>query len=174
MALRNIRILGDDVLTKKCKEVKIMTPRVSTLIKDMFDTMYEANGVGLAASQVGILKRIVVVDTTGEDPFVMINPVIEETSGEQIGSEGCLSVPGKIGIVKRPDYVKVSCLDENMKPVELEGTEFLARAMLHEIDHLDGHMYVDKVEGKLMTTEEFEEMNANAETAARAAEEEEK
>lgn len=173
MALRNIRVLGDDVLTKECKEVKLMTPRISLLIKDMFDTMYDANGVGLAASQVGILKRIVVVDTTGEDPIVMINPVILETSGEQIGSEGCLSVPGKVGIVKRPNYVKVQCLDENMKPQELEGTEFLARAMLHEIDHLDGHMYVDKLEGKLMTTEEFEELNENAEAAAKAAKEEE-
>ena len=150
-----------------------MTPRISLLIKDMFDTMYDANGVGLAASQVGILKRIVVVDTTGEDPIVMINPVILETSGEQIGSEGCLSVPDKVGIVKRPNYVKVKCLDENMKPQELEGTEFLARAMLHEIDHLDGHMYVDKLEGKLMTTEEFEELNENAEAAAKAAKEEE-
>lgn len=173
MALRNIRVLGDDVLTKECKEVKLMTPRISLLIKDMFDTMYDANGVGLAASQVGILKRIVVVDTTGEDPIVMINPVILETSGEQIGSEGCLSVPGKVGIVKRPNYVKVKCLDENMKPQELEGTEFLARAMLHEIDHLDGHMYVDKLEGKLMTTEEFEELNENAEATAKAAKEEE-
>ena len=173
MALRNIRVLGDDVLTKECKEVKLMTPRISLLIKDMFDTMYDANGVGLAASQVGILKRIVVVDTTGEDPIVMINPVILETSGEQIGSEGCLSVPDKVGIVKRPNYVKVKCLDENMKPQELEGTEFLARAMLHEIDHLDGHMYVDKLEGKLMTTEEFEELNENAEAAAKAAKEEE-
>lgn len=173
MALRNIRVLGDDVLTKECKEVKLMTPRISLLIKDMFDTMYDANGVGLAASQVGILKRIVVVDTTGEDPIVMINPVILETSGEQIGSEGCLSVPDKVGIVKRPNYVKVKCLDENMKPQELEGTEFLARAMLHEIDHLDGHMYVDKLEGKLMTTEEFEELNENAEATAKAAKEEE-
>ena len=159
MALRNIRVLGDEVLTKQCKEVKMMTPRISILIRDMFDTMYEANGVGLAASQVGILKRIVVIDTTGEDPFVMINPVILETSGEQTGSEGCLSVPGKVGIVTRPNYVKVKCLDENMNPVELEGTEFLARAMMHEIDHLDGHVYVDKIEGKLMTLEEFERMS---------------
>ena len=173
MALRNIRELGDDVLTKECKEVKLMTPRITMLIKDMFDTMYEANGVGLAASQVGILKRIVVIDTTGEDPFVMINPVVIETSGEQIGSEGCLSVPGKVGIVKRPNYVKVQCLDEHMEPQELEGTEFVARAMLHEIDHLEGRMNVDLVEGKLMTTEEFEELNANAAAAAQAADEEE-
>ncbi len=164
MALRNIRVLGDETLTKQCKEVKLMTPRLSVLIKDMFDTMYEANGVGLAASQVGILKRIVVIDTTGVDPIVMINPVVVETSGEQIGSEGCLSVPGKVGIVKRPNYVRVKCLDENMEPVELEGTEFLARAMMHEIDHLDGHMYVDKVEGDLMSMEDFEKMNEENES----------
>jgi peptide deformylase len=162
MALRNIRVLGDDVLTKQCKEVKAMTPRLSELISDMFDTMYDANGVGLAASQVGILKRIVVIDTTGEDPIVMINPVVLETSGEQTGSEGCLSVPGKVGIVTRPNYVRVKCLNEKMEPVELEGTEFLARAMMHEIDHLDGHMYVDKVEGELMSMEDFEKLNDGA------------
>ena len=116
----------------------------------MFDTMYDALGVGLAAPQVGILKRIVVVDVTGEDPILLINPVILETSGEQTGHEGCLSVPGKSGMVTRPNYVKVKAYDEDMKPFIIEGTELLARAFCHEIDHLDGHLYVEKVEGDLM------------------------
>jgi len=152
MAIRNIREMGDEVLTKKCKEVKEMTPRLQELIDDMFDTMYEAYGVGLAAPQVGILKRIVVIDTTGEDPFVLINPRIVETSGEQTGSEGCLSVPGKSGIVTRPNYVKAVALNEDMEPIEVEGTELLARAICHELEHLDGHLYVEKVEGELFNT----------------------
>lgn len=160
MAIRNIREMGDPVLNKTCKEVKEVTDRVRELIDDMFDTMYEAEGVGLAAPQVGILKRIVVVDVTGEDPIVLINPVILETSGEQAGNEGCLSVPGKTGVVTRPNYVKVKAYDENMEPFEIEGTELLARAFCHEIDHLDGHLYVEKVEGELMSTvideEDFE------------------
>ena len=126
-----------------------MTDRTRYLIEDMLDTMYEAGGVGLAAPQVGILKRIVVIDVTGEDPYILINPKILETGGEQTGSEGCLSVPGKAGIVTRPNYVKVTALDAEMKPYELEGTELLARAICHELDHLDGHLYVEKVEGDL-------------------------
>lgn len=157
MALRNIREIGDSVLNKNCKEVKEMTPRIKQLIADMFETMYEENGVGLAAPQVGILKRIVVIDVTGEDPYVLINPRIVETSGEQTGQEGCLSVPGKCGIVTRPNYVKAVALDENMQPYELEGTELLARAICHELDHLDGKLYVDKVEGDLMETAYDEE-----------------
>ncbi len=159
MAIRNIREYGDEVLTKVCKEVKEMTPRTRELIEDMLETMYEANGVGLAAPQVGILKRIVVIDTTGEDPYVLINPRIVECSGEQTGSEGCLSLPGKAGTVTRPSYVKAVALDADMKPFELEGTELLARAICHELDHLDGHMYVEKVEGELydMTYDEEEE-----------------
>lgn len=149
MAIRNIREIGEEVLTKVCKEVKEMTPRTRELIEDMLDTMYEANGVGLAAPQVGILKRIVVIDVTGEDPYVLINPRIVEMSGEQTGSEGCLSVPGKSGTVTRPNYVKAVALDADMKPFELEGTELLARAICHELDHLDGHLYVEKVEGEL-------------------------
>ena len=132
MAIRTIREIGDDVLTKVSKEVKEMTPRTRTLIEDMLDTMYEANGVGLAAPQVGILKRIVVIDVTGDEPHVLINPRIVETSGEQSGYEGCLSVPGKTGMVTRPNYVKVVAMDENMQPFELEGTELLARAICHE------------------------------------------
>ena len=149
MALRNIREMGDDILTKRCKPVKEINERTLDLIDDMFETMYEANGVGLAAPQVGILKRIVVIDTTGEDPILLINPVIVETSGEQTGHEGCLSVPGKSGVVTRPNYVKVLAYDENMEQFEIEGTELLARALCHEIDHLEGHLYVEKVEGPL-------------------------
>ena len=149
MALRNIREMGDPVLNKVCKEVKEITPRTRELIQDMIETMYDANGVGLAAPQVGILKRIVVIDCTGEDLLVMINPKIIETSGEQTGGEGCLSVPGKSGNVTRPNYVKAIAYDENMEVFEVEGTELLARAICHELDHLDGHLYVEKVEGGL-------------------------
>ena len=148
MALRTIRVQGDPVLEKVCKPVTEITPRISELIEDMLDTMYDANGVGLAAPQVGILKRIVVIDI-GEGPIVMINPVIVETSGEQTGDEGCLSVPGKAGQVTRPNYVKAQAFDENMQPYEIEGTELLARAICHETDHLEGHLYVEKVEGQL-------------------------
>lgn len=159
MAIRNIREIGDDVLTKKCREVTEVTQRTKELIEDMLETMYEANGVGLAAPQVGVLRRIVVIDTTGEDPHILINPRIVESSGEQTGQEGCLSVPGKQGEVTRPNYVKVAALDVNMKPFELEGTELLARAICHELDHLDGHLYVEKVIGELhdVTYEEDEE-----------------
>ena len=157
MAIRNIREIGDEVLNKTCKEVKEMTPRIKELIEDMLDTMYEANGVGLAAPQVGILKRIVVIDVTGEDPIVMINPKIIESDGEQTGYEGCLSVPGKNGIVTRPNYVKAVALNENMEEYEIEGTELLARAICHELDHLDGHLYVEKVEGKLLDNSELED-----------------
>ncbi len=156
MALRNIRERGEAVLTKICKEVKEMTPRTAELIEDLFDTMYEANGVGLAAPQVGILKRIFVVDVTGEDPYVFINPKILETSGAQTGQEGCLSVPGKTGQVTRPNYVKVGAYNEKMEYFELEGEELLARAICHENDHLDGHLYVEKVEGRLMNVDELE------------------
>ena len=149
MAIRNIREIGEEVLTKKAREVTEMTPRIRVLIGDMLETMYEANGVGLAAPQVGVLKRIVVIDVTGEDPHILINPRIVETSGEQTGQEGCLSVPGKSGQVTRPNYVKAVALDVNMKETELEGTELLARAICHEVDHLDGHLYVEKVEGPL-------------------------
>lgn len=150
MAIRNIREIGDEILTKKCREVKEMTPRIRELIEDMLDTMYAANGVGLAAPQVGILKRIVVIDTTGEDPYILINPRIVAVDGEQTGMEGCLSVPGKSGQVTRPNYVKAVALDVNMQEFELEGTELLARAICHELDHLDGHLYVEKVEGDLV------------------------
>lgn len=149
MALRTIRIAGDPVLTKKCREVKEMTPRIAELIEDMFETMYEGNGVGLAAPQVGVLKRIAVIDVTGEDPITLINPVIVATDGEQTGDEGCLSLPGKAGQVTRPMHVVVEALNADMQKVTVEGEELLARALCHEIDHLDGHMYMEKVEGSL-------------------------
>ncbi|WP_026489587.1 peptide deformylase [Butyrivibrio sp. XBB1001] len=155
MALRTIREYGDDVLAKNCKEVKEITPRIRELVADMFETMYEANGVGLAAPQVGILKRIFVIDCTGEDPMVFINPEILETSGEQTGYEGCLSVPGKSGIVTRPNYVKAKAMDLDGNEFVVEGEELMARAILHENDHLNGHMYVEKVEGDLVDNEEL-------------------
>ena len=144
MAIRNIREMGDPVLNKVCKEVKEVTDRTRELIDDMFDTMYDAGGVGLAASQVGILKRIIVIDVTGEDPVMLINPVILETSGEQSGNEACLSVPGKTGMVTRPNYVKIKAYDMDLKPFEMEGTELLARAICHELEHLDGMIFLDK------------------------------
>lgn len=152
MAIRTIRIVGDKVLTKVCRPVEEMTPRIQQLIDDMVDTMYDACGVGLAAPQVGVLKRIVVIDTDGT-LHILINPEIIETSGEQTGGEGCLSLPGKSGMVTRPNYVKVRALDREMKLFELEGTELLARAICHECDHLDGHMYTEKVEGELWDNE---------------------
>ena len=148
MAIRKIREIGDEVLTKVCKEVTKMTPRTTELIDDMFETMYDAMGVGLAANQVGMLKRIVVIDC-GDDPHVLINPVIIASDGEQTGDEGCLSLPGKAGQVTRPNHVVVRALNPDMEQIEVEGEALLARALCHEIDHLDGHMYTEKVEGQL-------------------------
>ena len=158
MAVRTIRVIGDEILYKECKPVKEMTQRVEELIEDMFETMYEANGVGLAAPQVGVLKQIVVMDVDDGNQYVLINPEIIEQSGSQTGQEGCLSVPGKAGIVTRPQKVKVKALDENMEQFELEGEELLARCICHECAHLHGQLYVDLVEGELMdTTAEPEE-----------------
>ncbi len=161
MAIRNIRVIGDSILEKKSKPIDKVTPRTETLIKDMLDTMYDAYGVGLAAPQVGILKRIVVIDVSpeGDDPLILINPEVVETSGEQVGFEGCLSVPGKTGTVKRPNYVKVKAFDENMEEIIVEGEELLARALVHEIDHLNGELYVDKVIGELQFVEEDTEIS---------------
>lgn len=152
MAIRNIRREGDEVLYKISKPVKEMNDKTLTLIEDMLDTMYEACGVGLAAPQVGILKRIVVIDVSenGDDPIIMINPVILESNGEQTGNEGCLSVPGKAGVVTRANYVRVKAQDENMEWYEFEATELLARAVQHELDHLDGILYTSKVQGDLI------------------------
>lgn len=156
MAIRKIRTMGDRILAKKCRPVDAMTPKIKTLIEDMLDTMYDAYGVGLAAPQVGILKRIVVIDV-GERPWVLINPEIVETSGEQTGDEGCLSLPGKSGIVTRPNVVTVKALNENMEPFTLTGEGLLARAICHECDHLEGIMYVEHVEGELRDTQYEEE-----------------
>ena len=157
MALRTIREYGADVLARPCKEIKEVTPRIRELVEDMLETMYDANGVGLAAPQVGILKRLVVIDVSPEadDPIIMINPVILETDGEQTGYEGCLSLPGKSGIVTRPNYVKAKAFDLDMNEYIIEGEELLARAICHELDHLDGHMYVEKVEGELVNNEDL-------------------
>lgn len=156
MALRVIRVMGDEILTKPCREVKEMTPKYCQLVDDMLETMYDANGVGLAAPQVGILRRIAVVDI-GEGPIVLVNPVILEESGEQTGDEGCLSLPGKAAEVTRPNYVRVRTYDENMEEYEIEGEELLARALCHEIEHLDGHMYVEKANGPIHDVEYDEE-----------------
>lgn len=148
MAIRKLRYEGDPVLNKPTKEVKEITPRIKELIEDMLETMYENNGVGLAAPQVGVLRKIAVIDV-GEGPYVFINPKIVKTEGEQTGDEGCLSVPGKCGTVTRPNYVKTVAFDKDMKEFEVEGTELFARAMCHEFDHLDGHLYTEKVVGEL-------------------------
>ena len=162
MSLRTVRIMGDPILNKISKEVKEMTPRIETLIKDMVDTMYDQNGVGLAAVQVGVLKRIVVIDCGMEEPelHIMINPVVTATDGEQTGSEGCLSVPGKFGNVTRPMTATVEFLDENMQPQTLTGEGLLARAIVHECDHLEGKLFVDLVEGDLVDVSEMEEEEA--------------
>ncbi|MDF2800107.1 MAG: peptide deformylase [Anaerocolumna sp.] len=159
MAIRNIRVIGDSILTKRAKEVTEMTPKLKVLIQDMLDTMYDASGVGLAAPQIGILKRIVVIDVSPEsdNPIILINPEIIEIDGEQTGEEGCLSVPGKSGVVTRPNYAKVKALNENMEEFIVEGSELLARAFCHEIDHLNGELYVDKVIGELHSNGEDEE-----------------
>ena len=149
MAIRQVREIGDEILTKQCKDVPKMTIRTKILIGDMLETMYEYRGVGLAAPQVGVLKRIVVIDV-GEGPIVLINPEILETSGEQTGEEGCLSVPGKWGYVTRPERVKVRAYNQNMELFEMEGEGLLARAICHEVAHLEGQMYVELVEGELV------------------------
>lgn len=148
MAIRQIRIAGDPILNKVCKEVKEVTPMIKTLIEDMLDTMYEANGVGLAAPQVGILRRIAVIDI-GEGPIILINPEIIKQEGEQTGDEACLSLPGKSGEVTRPNHVAVRAFDADMKEYEIEADELLARAFCHEIEHLDGHMYMERVIGEI-------------------------
>ena len=159
MALRKIRTQGDNVLNKPCKPVTEMNRRTEDLIDDMLDTMYDADGVGLAAPQVGILKRLFVIDVTpeGDSPIVFINPEILSVEGEQTGLEGCLSVPGKSGVVTRPNKVRCRYQDRNMEWQEIEGEGLLARAILHENDHLDGHLYVELVSGKLYDNSELTE-----------------
>ncbi len=153
MAIRNIRLDGDDVLRKECKPIEKMTGRLQMLIDDMYETMYEANGVGLAAPQVGILKRLVVIDIGEGDPLTLINPVIVQADGEQEGEEGCLSLPGLQGTVVRPNHVICKALDENMEEITVEGEGLLARAICHELDHLDGILYKDKTLDGLYSVE---------------------
>jgi peptide deformylase len=157
MAIRTIRLQGDPILNKVCRPISEVTPRIRVLAEDMVETMYEANGVGLAAPQVGILKRLVVIDIGDEHgPYIMVNPELIETSGEQTGDEGCLSVPGKAGTVTRPNYARAKYYDLDMNACEVEGEELLARAICHELEHLDGHLYVEKVEGELRDVVEEE------------------
>ncbi len=162
MSLRNIRLEGDEILLKRCKEVKEMTPRLLKLLDDMAETMYDDDGVGLAAPQVGVLKRMIVIDV-GDGLIELINPVIVATSGSQTGMEGCLSIPGKMGQVTRPNEVTVKALDRNMQEFPLTGTELLARAICHECDHLDGHLYTELVEGELVDVDDAEEEEGGAE-----------
>ena len=165
MAIREIREYGDDILEKPCKEVKEMTPRLKELVDDMLETMYEAGGVGLAAPQVGVLKKIFVVDITEDrnDPHVFVNPEVLEEDGEQEGYEGCLSLPGKSAIVKRPNHVIVKAFDRDMQPFTLECEELMARAVCHEVDHLSGIMYVEKMEGELVDNEDLVEQSEEEE-----------
>ncbi len=156
MAIRKVRYQGDECLRKKCKVVKEMTPRVQQLIDDMFETMYEHYGVGLAAPQVGILKRIVVIDVQDGNPLALINPEIIEKSGEQTDDEGCLSFPGKVAKVTRANHVICKALDENFEPIEIEGEGLLARAIQHEVDHLDGILYPDRADEPIRDVEEEE------------------
>ena len=144
MAKLKIVKIGDDVLRKKCRPVDEITPRILTLLDDMVDTMRAAEGVGLAAPQVGILKRIVVIETEPGNVIELINPKIIAFSGEQTGEEGCLSVPGRSGIVTRPMHVTVRALNRHGETVDITGSELLARAFCHELDHLDGKLYVDR------------------------------
>lgn len=161
MAIRKIREIGDDILTKVSREVKKVDQRLQVLIDDMLDTMYDAEGVGLAAPQIGVLKRVVVIDVSEDrdNPIILINPEIIETEGCQIGDEGCLSIPGKVGTVERPNYVKVKAYDRDMKEFIIEGTELLARALCHEIDHLDGILYSEKVQDGLRSVYDTEEVD---------------
>ena len=156
MALRNVRELGDPCLRKVCKEVKNINARTKILIDDMLDTMYEARGVGLAAPQVGILRRICVIDVMDGDPIILINPEIIETAGEQTDEEGCLSIPGKCASVTRADYVKVKSFDMELNPVIIEGEGLRARALQHEIDHLDGVLYGERANEPYHDVEEEE------------------
>ncbi len=168
MALRNIRKQGEEILTKRAKEIHEITPRIRELAADMLETMYDAEGVGLAGPQVGILKRIVVIDISEErdDPMIMINPVITASDGSQTGWEGCLSVPGKSGQVTRPERVSATFTDLEGNECEIEAEGFLARAVCHELDHLDGHLYTEKVEGRLYDNSELQQESGEDDEAA--------
>ena len=152
MAIRKIVTLGDDVLRKVCKKQEKFDKRLWTLLDDMADTMYKAEGVGLAAPQVGVLRRVGVIDV-GDGLVEMINPVIVESSGKQCGREGCLSLPGRQGVVTRPNVVKVEAQDRFGNNIIVEGEEFFARAVCHELDHLDGRVYIDVMDRELTREE---------------------
>ena len=154
MGLRKILTDKDPALHKVCRPVEKFDGRLHKLLDDMKETLIDANGVGLAAPQVGILRRVVLVDT-GDEVLELINPSLLETSGEQVGAEGCLSVPGKYGIVKRPNYAKVRAQDRNGNWFEAEGEELIARCFCHELDHLDGILYTEVME-RFLTEEELE------------------
>jgi len=154
MAKLQIRTVGDDVLRKTCRPVEEITPRVLTLLDDMIETMRAANGVGLAAPQVGILRRIAVVEVEEGEIYELINPKIVASAGEQEGAEGCLSVPGRYGLVTRPKHVTVRALNRKGEEYEITAHDFLARAFCHEIDHLDGKLYIDKVT-RMLSEEEY-------------------
>ena len=156
MAIRNIVKDGDPVLTKKCRPVEKFDKKLAILLDDMAETMHKANGVGLAAPQVGLLRRVAVVDI-GEGVIELVNPKIIAFSGEQEGLEGCLSLPGEWGITKRPEYVKVKALDRNGEEFTIEGRELLAKAFCHELDHLEGVVFKDVAE-RILTPEEIEAM----------------
>ena len=157
MGLRKIMTLKEPCLHKVCRPVEKFDGKLHRLLDDMKETLAEANGVGLAAPQVGILRRVVVVDT-GEEMLELVNPELLETSGEQVGSEGCLSVPGKYGIVKRPNYAKVRAYDRDGNEFEVEGEELMARCFCHELDHLDGIVYTEIME-RYLTEEEMGELS---------------
>ncbi|MBR2311797.1 MAG: peptide deformylase [Clostridia bacterium] len=154
MAKLQIRTVGDEVLRKTCRPVDAITPRVLTLLDDMIETMHAANGVGLAAPQVGILKRIAVVEVEEGEIYELINPKIVASAGEQEGAEGCLSVPGRYGLVTRPKHVTVRALNRKGEEYEVSAHDFLARAFCHEIEHLDGKLYIDKVT-RMLSEEEY-------------------
>ena len=154
MGLRKILNDKDPALHKVCKPVENFDEKLHKLLDDMKETLIDSDGVGLAAPQVGILRRVVLVDN-GQKILELVNPTLVETSGEQTGYEGCLSVPGKSGLVTRPNYAKVKAYDTNMQEFVIEGEELLARCLCHEIDHLDGHLYAEKVEGGLISNEEL-------------------
>lgn len=149
MALRNIRLEDDPILRKKSRKVAEINERIKEVVNDMIETMYEADGVGLAAPQIGILRRIIVMDV-GKGPIVLINPVILKTAGSQIGLEGCLSLPGVNEEVERPNYVQVKYFDLKGRAKVIEGEELLARAICHEIDHLEGVLFTDKVQKEII------------------------
>ena len=157
MGLRKIMTVKEPCLHKVCRPVEKFDGKLHRLLDDMKETLAEANGVGLAAPQVGILRRVVVVDT-GEEMLELVNPELLETSGEQVGSEGCLSVPGKYGIVKRPNYAKVRAYDRDGNEFEVEGEELIARCFCHELDHLDGIVYTEIME-RYLTEEEMKEQS---------------